>query len=197
MRGRAPPCFSRTRTIKKSLFRRWHCRPLPVQGPLDVGGELLEPRLHRLLLLLEGLYPELQALHLLGEGSDDLRLLLLHHHRADIHEDLGILGDVLQLLLGAVRLPDGHLVLGLLGRHGLELLLELLEHGELVLDLGWNILHESDSSLSGTHPCPLYILDFLDFLSGGDTVLIIYPGGHRWRGPDRCPCGDSRGKRQG
>jgi hypothetical protein len=36
--------------------------------------------------------------------------------------------------------------------NSLELLLQLLQHGELVLDLGRDILHESDSSLSGTHP---------------------------------------------
>ena len=117
---------------KKELSGGWNALALDCR--LDLVLELLELPLQHLFLLLKRLDAELERLDLVGEFCVNDFLLLLHHDGADTHVHDRIIGGVLDLFLRSLRLADSQLVLGFLLENGLELLLELLEHAELVLD---------------------------------------------------------------
>jgi hypothetical protein len=124
----------RERTIKKGLCSLRGA--LALDCCLDLALELLELALQQLLLLLERLDTELEGVDLLGKfGIHDL-FFLLHHDCADAHVHDRIIGEILDLFLRPLGFADSQFVLGFLLEDGLELLLELLEHAELVLDFG-------------------------------------------------------------
>src|SRR3989449_8024897 len=140
--------------------RQWTCRYKDLQRPirresavvrrrrrgadrrLDFGREILVPLRESLLLLLEGLHPDREGLIvLLKLFLQRLAIVLPDEQHADALVDRGVVFDLGQFFQGPLDLPQLRLELDSLAAEDLELVLELLVLGDLVLKLRGNVLH--------------------------------------------------------
>src|SRR3989442_7432075 len=140
--------------------RQWTCRYKDLQRPirresavvrrrrggaerrLDFGREILVPLRERLLLLLEGLHPDREGLLVLLElFLQRIAIILPHEQHPDALVDRGVVLDLGQFFQSPFDLPQLRLELDALAAEDLELVLELLVLGDLVLELRRNVLH--------------------------------------------------------
>src|SRR2546426_2238972 len=109
---------------------------------LDFRREILVPLRERLLLLLEGLHPDREGLLVLLEFLlQRLAIVLPDEQHPDALVDQGVVLDLGQFVQSPFDLPELRLELDALAAEDLELVLELLILGDLVLELRGNVLH--------------------------------------------------------
>src|SRR2546422_10263581 len=139
--------------------RQWTCRYKDLQRPirrestivrrrrrgaesrLDFRREILVSLREGLLMLLEGLNPDSEGLLVLLEFLlQRLAIVLPHEQHPDALVDRRIVLDLAQFLQGPFDLAQLRLELDALAAEDLELVLELLVLGDLVLELRGNVL---------------------------------------------------------
>src|SRR3989475_2590493 len=140
--------------------RQWTCRYKDLQRPirresavvrrsrrgaesrLDLRREVLVPLREGLLLLLEGLHPNREGLLVLLElFLQRLAIVLPDEQHPDALVHRRIVFDLAHFLQGPFDLAQLRLELDALAAEDLELVLQLLVLGDLVLKLWGNVLH--------------------------------------------------------
>src|SRR5207302_2969046 len=113
---------------------------------LDFPPEVFVAPGEGLLLLLEGLDSDRQRLLVLLELLlERLAVVLTDEEHADALVDRRVPGDLVQFFQRALDLPKLGLELHALAREDLELVLQLLILGDLILQLGRDLLHDVTS----------------------------------------------------
>src|SRR2546426_6908841 len=130
---------------RESAVVRWRRRG--AERRLDFGREVLVPLREGLLLLLEGLHPDREGLLVLLElFLQSLAIVLPDEQHPDALVDRGVVFDFGQFFQSPFDFPQLRLKLDALAAEDLELVLELLVLGDLVLELRRNVLHAFTSS---------------------------------------------------
>src|SRR2546425_7126489 len=125
---------------RESAVVRWRRRG--AERRLDFGREVLVPLREGLLLLLEGLHPDREGLLvLLKLFLQRLAIVLPDEQHPDALVHRRIVLDLGQFFQSPFDLPQLGLELHALAAEDLELVLQLLVLGDLVLKLRGNVLH--------------------------------------------------------
>src|SRR5213594_2960406 len=124
---------------ESTAVRRQGCR---AERRLDFCREILVALRQRLLLLLERFHPDREGLLVLLEFFlQRLAIVLLDEQHADALVDRRVVFDLAEFFQGPFDFSQLRLELDALAAEDLELVLELLVLGDLILELRGNLLH--------------------------------------------------------